>query len=205
MSRWLPSAAITEHLIVLLVSGVWLALSIEYPYGDVTEPGPGFLPTILGVLGLALGLGGLFSALRDREASVGHDQRPGAEVPSLTRGGTSAAGGTGTDDGATTGGSRGTTESHAPVGYTPDTPGRSRRWALSVTVVSTIAFLAVLPLVGYGPAMFGLMLAYLMVGTVRLRFAVLGAVVGSLGSWLLFELLLELPLPGSLLDGLFGL
>src|SRR5690554_3892828 len=148
MTRWLPSAAITEHLIVLLVSGVWLALSIEYPYGDVTAPGPGFLPTILGVLGLALGLGGLFSALRDRESSAGDVQHDGEEVPSPVGGGTSAAGESAT--GAAGDSSPTTSEGRGAATYNPDVPGRSRSWALSITIGSTVAFIAVLPLVGYG-------------------------------------------------------
>lgn len=189
MSRWLPSAAITEHLIVLLLSGGWLALSLEHPYGSITSPGPGFLPTILGVLGAALGLGGLLSVLRDRAVS---SNRSGGEqeVPSLAGGGTSAVREVSTGD---------------VPSYTPDTPGRSRVWALSVTIASTIAFIVVLPVVGYGLAMAGLMFAYLMVGAVRLRHALVVAVLGSVGSWLLFEWLLGLPLPGDLLDRVFGL
>lgn len=187
MSRRLSSGAIVENLIVLVIFGIWLVLSLSYPYGSVTSPGPGFLPTILGVLGLALGMGGLLSALRVRTspATDGRDPAPTARESTVET----------------------ATRSSAPS--VPSGPSAVQRWReawpLTVTICATVAFVIVLPLVGYGLAMAGLVFAYLLVGKVKPVTALLVAVLGSLGSWFLFEWLLGLPLPGDLLDRVFGL
>ncbi|MPZ52385.1 MAG: hypothetical protein GEU79_06570 [Acidimicrobiia bacterium] len=157
------------HIAFLALAIVWTIPSLQYRYGSLLDPGPGFLPLNLGVVMAAISAWGLFGALRTPPSNGA------AEVD----------------------GSEGET---APV-----MADRALIRKVTVTVLATLGFLILLRPIGYGPAMLGLLTTYFAIGGMAFFRALLWGAVGTVATWVLFEVLLGLPLPGDILDSIVGL
>lgn len=94
-------------------------------------------------------------------------------------------------------------QSHAVV--IDRSPADGHRGKVAATIVATVLFVLVLRRAGFFVSMTALMVAYLMIGSLQWYKALALGVAGTLAAWAIFELALGLPLPGSLLDNLFGL
>lgn len=76
---WKIDGKIGESVISFILfglGGIWLWLSKEMPKGEFSVPGPGFFPTLIGILfcmiSLALGLKSLFQKEEDKTVKIGH-------------------------------------------------------------------------------------------------------------------------------------
>jgi hypothetical protein len=161
------------NAVLFLLALVWIAASAQLRYGSLFAPGPAFLPVNLGVVMAAISGAALVRELLKAEADESEVHEPVLVQDEA-----------GLVDGVN-------------VQTDPDVVRK-----IVVTTVATIAFVGIVGPLGYGIAMTGLMVTYFLVGGIGILRSSMWAIGGTLVSWLIFEGLLGLPLPGRLLDTL---